>query len=663
MRVYESSKIRNISILGHSSSGKSNLSEAFLYTAGRSSRISSPTDPVKITSSLGVFNIEWNDMKYNFLDTPGYFDFEGEVMSSLRAAYSSIVVVDSTTSLQVGTYKALELTEDLSKPRFIFVNKIDSEKADYNKIIQQLSNKFGKKIAPFHVPWGEADNFKGFINVVDYVAREYNGKECVDADMPEDMVKKITPIRQMLLESVAESDEELLEKYFEGEEFTKEEIKRGLRAGVLSGDIIPVLCGSTSKNIGIHTLLDMIGAYMPSPADQGLSKDKDFKGIIFKTVSDPFVGKISYVKIESGQITPDSELYNLNKDTKEKISKIFHINYDKLDEIDSAVAGDIIAITKLQESTTSDTLSSNPKDTPFEKINFPRPQMLVAIEPINKGDEEKISSGLQKLSEEDPTFTFERNAETRQTVVGVQGDIHINSLKDKLKDKFGVEITIQDLKVPYRETIRSKSDVQGKHKKQSGGHGQYGDVKIRFEPSDEEFEFAEEIFGGSVPKSYIPAVEKGLIESMEKGVLAGFPVTNIKATLYDGSYHDVDSSEMAFKLAASLAFKKGMQEANPVLLEPVMSLKIVVPDENTGDIMGDITKKRGRVLGMQAYKNGKQLISAEAPEAEIFKYAIDLKAMTQGMGFFEMDFARYEQVPEQMVEKIIKEQSEKNSDK
>lgn len=655
MKVYETDKIRNLTILGHSGSGKSNLSEAIQFTAGKRDKISSPQDPVNITSMLQVYNVEWNDMKYNFLDTPGYFDFEGEVKSALRAAYSSIIVVDSTTPLQVGTDKALELTDEFKMPRFIFVNKIDQEQADYNKIIQGLKEKYARKVAPFHVPWGQGDSFKGFINVVDYFAREYDGKECVTKEIPEDMVKKINPIRQMLLESVAESDEKLLEKYFEGEEFTKEEIHQGLRKGVVSGEILPVLCGSTNKNIGITTLLDMIGQFMPSPAAQGLKSEGDFRGIIFKTISDPFVGRISYVKIEEGSITKDTELYNINTDTKEKVQKIFSVNYNDLKEVDKANAGDIIAITKLTNSFTSDTLSTKQGAEKFDPIIFPKPQMLVAIAPLNRGDEEKISSGLQKLKEEDPSFTYERNKETTQTVVGVQGDIHINNLKEKLKSKYGVDIEINDLKVPYRETIRGKSDVQGKHKKQSGGHGQYGDVKIRFEPSEKDFEFAEEIFGGSVPKGYIPAVEKGLIECMEEGVLAGFPVTHIKATLYDGSYHDVDSSEMAFKIASSIAFKKGMQEAKPVLLEPVMSLNIVVPDENTGDIMGDITKKRGRVLGMEAYKNNKQLIRAEAPESEIFRYAIDLKAMTQGMGYFEMEFARYEEVPNQIAEKIIEE--------
>ncbi|MBP2028827.1 elongation factor G [Acetoanaerobium pronyense] len=656
MRVYESDKIRNIAILGHSGSGKSNLMEAINYTVKLTNKISKPTDEPKLTSSMNLHSLEWSNHKYNFIDTPGYFDFEGETVSAMAAASGTIIVVDGTTDLQVGTDKALELTDEYQTPRFIFVNKIDSEKSDYDKIVEQLRARYGKKIAPFHVPWGHAEDFKGFINVVDLFAREYNGKECVTVDMPTDMDDKIEPVREMLMESVAESDEELMDKYFAGEKFTVDEVHKGLRAGVLNGDIIPVLCGSTAKNIGIHTLLDMIWDYLPSPVDEGDIYDKEeFAGQIFKTLVDPFVGKISFAKIHEGAVKPDSELYNINKGHKERIPKVFALTNGEYKELEKAVAGDIVAFTKLQDTSTGDTLAFSTKFEPYKKLIFPKPQMLVAIEPVNRGDEEKISSGLHRFMDEDPSFNWERNAETKQTVLGVQGEIHVNNIKDKLKEKFGVDVNLLDLKVPYRETIKGKSDVQGKHKKQSGGHGQYGDVKIRFEPSEEPFEFKEEIFGGSVPKSYIPAVEKGLREAMEHGPLSGFPVTNIRAILYDGSYHDVDSSEMAFKMAASIAFKKGMEEAKPVLLEPVMKLKIIVPEEYMGDIMGDINKKRGRILGMEPYKGTKQMIHAEAPQSETFKYAIDLKAMTQGKGYFEMEFARYEEVPSQMAQKIIDE--------
>lgn len=654
MRVYESDKIRNVAILGHAGSGKSNLIEAIHYTAGLANRISKPTDPIKLTTTVGLYSVEYQNYKYNFLDTPGYLDFMGDMVSALRAASGAIVLVDGTTDLQVGTENALEMTDELNMPKFILVNKIDSEKADYEKILDQLREKYGKKIAPFHVPWGKADSFKGFINVVDMFAREYNGKECVTAQMPDDIAHEIEPVREMLLEAVAETDEALMDKYFAQEEFTREEIHRGLRLGVLSGDVIPVLCGSTAKNIGMHTLLDMIVDYLPSPLDLEVPRySADATAQVYKTIYDPFVGRISFATVREGTFKQETDVFNTTKGTKDRIHKIFASVNGELKEIEQVNAGDLAVFTKLGDVVTGDVLSTKEGHGEQRPLDFRKPQMLVAVAAINKNDEDKISQGINRLLDEDPSFTFGRNTETKQSVLGVQGEIHANAIKDKLKEKFGVDVVYQDLKVPYRETIKGASDVQGKHKKQSGGHGQYGDVKIRFSPSTEDFEFAEELFGGSVPKSYVPAVEKGLRESMEHGVLAGYPVTNIKAVLYDGSYHDVDSSEMAFKMAASLAFKAGIKEAKPVLLEPVMKMDIFVPEEYMGDIIGDLNKKRGRVLGMEAYKSGKQVVHAEAPQAETFKYAIDLKAMTQGRGYFEMEFVRYEEVPTNLADKII----------
>ena len=656
MRVYESDKIRNVAILGHAGSGKSNLIEAIHYTAGLANRISKPTDPIKLTTTLGLFAVEYNNYKYNFLDTPGYLDFAGDVASAMRAASGAIIMVDGTADLQVGTENALEITDELNMPKFIFVNKIDSDKADYEKILDQLRERYGKKIAPFHVPWGKAEDFKGFINVVNMFAREYNGKECVTSPMPDDIHEQVQPVREMLLEAVAETDEDLMEKYFAGEEFTKEEINRGLRLGVLSGEVIPVLCGSTAKNIGMHTMLDMIVDYLPSPLDMEVPRySAESVAQIYKTVYDPFLGRISFATIREGEFKQETDVFNLTKGTRDKIHKIFTSVNGELKEIEKVNAGDLAVFTKLGDVVTGDVLSTKEGYGEIRPINFPKPQMLVAVEAMNKNDEDKSSQGMSRLMDEDPSFTYGRNPETKQTVLGVQGEIHVNALKDKLKDKFGVDVKLKDLKVPYRETIKGKADVQGKHKKQSGGHGQYGDVKIKFSPSTEDFEFTEELFGGSVPKSYVPAVEKGLRESMEAGVLAGYPVTNIKAVLYDGSYHDVDSSEMAFKLAAGLAFRAGIKEAKPILLEPIMKLNIFVPDEYMGDIIGDINKKRGKVLGMEAYKTGKQVIHAEAPQAETFKYAIDLKAMTQGRGYFEMEFLRYDEVPAQLADKIIEE--------
>ncbi|AHM55451.1 elongation factor G [Peptoclostridium acidaminophilum DSM 3953] len=654
MKVYEADKIRNVVFLGHSGSGKSNLAEAILYTNKVLSRISRPEDQSQMSSTLRLIPVEWNGHKYNFIDTPGYFDFHGELISAMKAASGAIIVVDGTTDLQVGTDNALEITDEHNTPRFIFVNKIDSDKADYEKILEQLRARYGKKIAPFHVPMGKDMDFKGFINVVDLFAREYNGVDCDTVPIPDYMQESIVPVREMLIESVAESDEELLEKFFAGEEFTMDEIQKGLRKGVLSGDIIPVLCGSTAKNIGIHTLLDMIWDFLPSPVDMGYKNDgAKFAGQVFKTIVDPFIGRMSFVNVCEGELAPDSEVYNTSKGTKERVGHIYTIVNGQQVDIDKASAGDIVVFLKLSDTQTGDTLSLDPAKEPYGRIEFPKPQIFFAVQALQKGEEDKISSGLHRIMEEDPSIQWYRNSETKQTLLGGQGEIQINSIKEQLKKKFGVEVELADPKVPYRETIKGRADVQGKHKKQSGGHGQYGDVKIKFEPCAEDFIFEEKVVGGAVPKSYIPAVEKGLREALQTGVLAGYPVTQLKATLYDGSYHDVDSSEMAFKLAANMAFKKGMETANPVLLEPIMKLKIVVPDDYMGDVIGDINKRRGRILGMEPASSGKQVILAEAPQAETFRYAIDLRSMTQGRGFFEIEFERYEEVPSHLSEKIV----------
>lgn len=654
MRVYDVLNIRNIAILGQTGAGKSNFIESLEFTAGLTNKISNPNDEIKISKTTMLNTIEYQNTKYNFLDVPGYIDFSGEMKSALTAANCAIIVVDATSDLSIGTELAFEATDEKKLPKFIFINKIDSEKADFDKIIHQLKEKFGKRIAPFHIPWGKGESFKGHINIVDLYAREYNGKTCDDAKLPEGIY--YTEIRDMLLEAVAETDENLMDKYFAGEEFTTEEIHRGLRQGVIDGTLVPVICGSSYKNIGLHTTFDMIKEYMPSPLDdENIINNKDFIAQIFKTVIDPFLGVLSYAKVLSGEIKQETEVYNINKNKEEKIGKIYTWSHENLIELPKAIVGDIVVFSKLTHTKNSDTLSTNPKTLALDEIAFPKEQMLIAIVPENKADEDKISTALHKLRDEDSTFYWRRDTETKQTILGVQGEMHANKIIEKLKKKYGVKVIVTKLKVPYKETILGSSDVQGKYKKQSGGHGQYGDVKIKFSPCKEHFEFEEEIVGGVVPKSYIPAVEKGLIEAMKEGVLANYPVTGIKAVLYDGSYHEVDSSEMAFKVAASLAFKKGMLEAKPILLEPIMELKITIPEEYVGDIMGDISKKRGRVLGMESLENKKQMLIAKAPMSETFKYINDLKAMTQGRGKFEMTFSNYEEVPQELATKIIED--------
>lgn len=654
MKIYDSENIRNVAILGHSGSGKSNMLESIEYTVGIINKITAPNENFQISNITTLSSIEYQNMKYNFLDIPGSSDFAGELESGLVASAGAIIVIDGTSDLSIGTEMALEITENRNIPKFIFINKIDSEKSNYNKIILSLREKYGKKIAPFHVPWGKGEDFKGHINVVDLYARQYNGKECENAEIPNNYDDEIKEIREMLLESVAETEEELLDKYFAGVEFTTEEIHRGLRKGVLNGSLIPVICGSTYKNIGLHTTLDMVREYLPSPKDNKKNINiSEFIGQVFKTVIDPFVGKISYIKILSGEIKEDTEIYNVNKQEYEKIGKIYTMVHNEMKELNKGTMGDIVLVNKLSYTGNSDTLSKSTDIKPLDRISFPKEQMMIAIKPKNKSDEDKLSTSLNKIIEEDSSLYFRRIQETSQTILGVQGEMHANYIISKLKDRYGVTVEQIELKVPYKETIKGRSDVQGKHKKQSGGHGQYGDVKIRFSPTNEEFVFQEEIVGGVVPKSYIPAVEKGLVEAMKEGVLAKFPVTNVKAVLYDGSYHDVDSSEMSFKLAAALAFRKGMAEANPILLEPIMKLKIVVQEENVGDIMGDITKKRGRILGLQTLSNGKQEITASAPMSETFKYSNDLRSMTQGRGTFEMELEKYEEVPQELAKKII----------
>lgn len=640
MKVYDSNDLRNVAILGHSGCGKSNLIDALAYTTNISKKMPKLSDKVNMTYSIGLAPIEYNGIKYNLLDTPGYFDFSGEVISSLRASDAAIIVIDATSPIQVGTEKSLELTENM--PKIMFINKIDNEKARYKDAIEMLREKYDNKIVPMISPIYKDKKFVKLHNVL----------ENLDDDLDGEFKEQVSSVKEALMEHIAETDDEVLDKYFNGEELSPQEIQKGIIIGIQSGDIIPVICGSTINNIGSEEILQTIGSYIQPKA---IEKEKPLRALVFKTMVDPFIGKMSYIKVVEGQIKKDTEIVNVNKDVKEKITNLYTMKNGELEEVDCANAGDIVIVTKMNSLKTGNTLAERSGVSLLEEINLPKPQIYFSVVPKNKGEEDKIGSSLNKIAEEDPTIHWYRNAETKQTLVGGQGELHINTVKNKLKEKFGVDVDLEDIKVAYRETIKSSSDVQGKHKKQSGGHGQYGDVKIKFTRCSDDFEFAEEIFGGSVPKSYIPAVEKGLKDSMQKGILAGYPVTNIKATLYDGSYHDVDSSEMAFKMAAGLAFKKGMEEAQPILLEPIMKLTITVPEEYMGDVMGDINKRRGKILGMEPDDKGRQVIYAEAPQSETFKYAIDLRSMTQGRGFFEMELAKYNEVPQQLASKIIAE--------
>lgn len=682
MKNYEISKIRNVSLLGHRGSGKTTMAESLLYiskaidkmgTVENGSTVSDyDKEEIKRVFSINtsVIPVEYNDIKYNFLDTPGYLDFIGEVQSAVRVSGSSVIVLDATAGIEAGAERAWRMLEEDFQPRIIFLNKMDKGFIHYEKLLKELKEKFGKKIAPFCIPIGEKEEFKGFINVVEMKTRIFNGIECVDEEMDDSV--DISEVRNLLLEAVAETDEKLLEKYFNGEEFTIEEIKNGLHKGVVNGDIVPVIVGSALQGIGIHTLLDMIKDYMPRPnemfngerrgQDQAnepitrkVDREQPFSAIVFKTLVDPFIGKISLFKVNSGVLKKDTEVFNPNKNKKEKIGQIFFLRGNKQEIAQEIGAGDIGATTKLQYTQTGDTLCDKDNIIIYRGIKFVKPCFYAGVEPADKADDEKLSMCLQKMTEEDPTFKMYRNHETKQLLIGGQGEKHLYITICKIKNKFGVHAVLNDVIVSYRETIKKETSAQGKHKKQSGGAGQYGDVFIRFTPCDSDFEFIDDIHGGVVPRSFIPAVEKGLIEAKEKGVLAGYPVIKFKATLYDGSYHAVDSNEISFKQAAILSFKKGISEANPVLLEPIMKFEIIIPELYLGDIMGDINKRRGRILGMDHNEYGEHVLFVEAPEVEMLKYALDLRAMTQGRGVFTFEFLRYDEVPNNLAQKIIEE--------
>lgn len=646
MKGYTSETIRNVALLGHGGCGKTTFLESALLTTGVIKKLGKVEDGNTVSDydkmeiekgysiNTSIVPIEWKDSKINFIDTPGYFDFVGEVNAALRAAEAAVILVDAGSGIQVGTEAAWKACERYKTPRFIVINKRDKDEFDFYKTFDELKDKFGSTLVPLSWP--------------------------LSADIDED-----------LKEAIASADDELMEKYFNGDTFTDEEIRTGMVKGISEGVIVPVCSSAFQIGEGVEGLLDLLLAYVPTPLQHGPYQgfndnnepverlcvtDASMSAFVFKTIVDPFVGKISLMKVVTGKMNSGTEVYNERAGKSEKLGKLFFMRGKEQTELNYAEAGDIVAVAKLQYTVSGDTLCDKSDIIRYLPLDFPSPNYFIAIEAKDKNDEEKIGTGLNRLREEDPSFVIERNSETHQTLLGGQGDIQLNIILAKLKDRFGVEVNIVPQKIAYRETIKGSSDVQGKHKKQSGGAGQYGDVHIRFSPSQQDgLEFSEELFGGSIPKNYVPAVEKGLQECMEKGPLAGCKVVNVKAVLYDGSYHDVDSNEVSFKMAAALAFKKGIVEAKPCLLEPIMHMEIFVPDDNMGDVMGDMNKRRGKILGMEPQANGDQKLLAEAPQAELFDYSLGLRSMTQGRGTFEMTFDRYEEVPKQMADKIIAE--------
>lgn len=687
MKMYPINDVRNVCILGHGGSGKTSLTESMLYLGGACDRLGKVADgntvsdhdseeiKRKISISTSVAPLDWKNTKITILDTPGFLDFSSEVLQATRVADGAIIVVAAKSGVQVGTEFAWKYTTERNIPKIIFVSKMDEENANYLKVLDDLKANFGKTVAPFYFPILEGDKFKGYVNIIKMEGRLFENDKIVDVPVPQNMLDLIEPARQMILEAVAETDEELMEKYFNGEEFTPEEIARALRKGVENNEITPVLCGSSFTIASIRKLLDAILDFLPSPDEiapmVGTSgeaiinaKTEDgvpLSAVVFKTIADPFVGKLSFVRIYSGHVRTDATIYNSTQGVMEKISKLYIMHGKKQEEVNLLTAGDIGAIPKLQYTNTGDTLCSKVSPVQLGGIEFPVPQLAKTIRPAKKGDEEKISTALARLREEDKTISIEINNETHETILRGMGDLHIEVIVSKLKEKYKVDVELDEPKIAYREAIRRKVKVEGKHKKQSGGHGQYGHVWIEFEPVESDsMIFEEQVFGGSVPKNFFPAVEKGLRESCLHGVLAGYPVVNLKATLLDGSYHPVDSSEMAFKMAASMAFKSGLAQANPVLLEPVDHVEVFVPDSYMGDVIGDINKRRGRVLGMSPI-DGEQQITAEVPASELAKYATDLRSMTQGRGRFIRQFERYEDAPPHIAEKVIAE-SKKNKE-
>jgi elongation factor G len=684
MKNYPTKNIRNILLLGHGGSGKTTLVEAMAFNAGAVDRIgridegntlSDFDDEEKrrmFSISSSVIPIEYGGHKINIIDAPGYFDFVGESAAALEVADAVIIVVDALAGVQVGTEKAIEMLKKAQVPAFIVVNKIDRENAKIGKVVEALKASFGNKVVPFIQPWGEGDEMRGVVNIVDMTGRERKDNRCFDAEVPADLIKVLEPYREMIMESVAQTSEDLMEKYFDGEELTTEEIHHGLRQGVLEGDLVPVMAMSATQNIGVETLENMIIDYLPSP-DEGrgaigtdprdskeierpVSEEAPFSARIFKTIIDPFVGKLSIFKVMGGTLNSETEIIDANQDAKAKVNHIYVLRGNKQIEVDSLGAGDIGAFSKLTEVKTGDTLCDPADPILYPPIDFPKPVISMAIDAKDKGSIDKLSTGLHRLIEEDPTIVVTRNNETKQTVISGIGEMQLEIISHKLKQKFDVDVELSPMKVPYRETIKKSADAEGKHKKQSGGSGQYGHVFVKFEPMpdpNDAFRFMDKVVGGAVPRNFIPAVEKGLEECMQHGVLAGYPVTGVQATLYDGSYHPVDSDEMSFKMAAALAYREGMKKANPVILEPIYSLKITVPEEYMGDVMGDLNKKRGRIMGMEPAVDGEQVITAEAPLSELEKYATELRSMTQARGSFEMAFARYEEAPAAIAEKVI----------
>ncbi len=692
MKVYTTDKIRNVVLLGHGGCGKTSLAEAMAYLGGITSRIGKVTDGNTVSDygkeekkrqfsiSTSMIPIEWEDTKINILDTPGYFDFVGEVEEAVSAADAAVIVISGKAGVEVGTLKAWELCEKYKLPRMVYVSDMDVDNASFKQVVEDLTEAYGKKIAPFHFPIRENEKFVGYVNVVSETGYRWQGKDALEDSIPDYSQSYLDTYRETLMEAVAETSEEMMDRYFSGETFSPDEIRAALRNNVMDGSIVPISMGSSILCQGVYTLLDDIVKYMPSPENREIAginlktneiyeANYDFSkaksAYIFKTIVDPFIGKYSLIKVCSGVIKTDDLLYNKDKDVEEKVGKLYILQGNKPIEVSELHAGDIGALAKLTAARTGNSLSTKATPIQYAKADISVPYTYMRYKVTNKAEIDKAAQSLQKMTHEDQTLKIVNDTENGQMLIYGMGDQQLEIAVSRLLNEYKVEIELSKPKVAYRETIKKKVDVEAKYKKQSGGHGQYGHVKMRFEPSgdlEKAYEFEQEVVGGAVPKNYFPAVEKGMQESVLKGPLAAYPVVGVKGVLYDGSYHPVDSSEMAFKKATIQAFKKGFMDATPVLLEPIALLKVCVPDAYTGDIMGELNKRRGRVLGMNPVPGGKQIIEADIPISSLFGYCTVLRSMTGGQGTYSYEFTRYEQAPSDVQEKEVQARASKLTD-
>jgi len=685
MAKYESKSLRNVAIVGHGGTGKTTLCESFLFVSGKTERAGrvdegtssfdyEPEEQRKhISISAATGFVDWDKHKVNIVDTPGDSNFAFDTRSCLRVVDAAVILVDAVSGVEFQTQKVWEYADQYKLPRIIFINRMDRERADFFKAVESVKSRI-QKVTPIFLPVGSEESFKGVVDLIAmkaYLFEDLKGSYKT-VDIPEDLKDEAESLRETMMEDIAECDENLMEKYLEDGEISAEDMKTGLKSGILSGAIVPVICGSALKHIGIAPLMDVIVRYLPSPVDRGPvfglkpgteeaeerlpDEGAPFSAYVFKTIADPYAGRLTLFRVYSGTLKSDTPVYNSARKTTERFGNVFYLEGKTQKPVELLTPGDIAAVAKLKEATTGDSLCTEKFPIIFEKVQPPPAVMSFAIEPKTRGDEEKIVSSILRLSEEDPTLTFVRSDETKEMILSGMGQVHIEVNVEKMKRKFGVDVNLKQPKVPYLETIKGKTNVQGRYKKQSGGRGQFGDCWIDIEPlpRGSGFEFADKIVGGVIPQQYRPAVEKGIVEAMADGVIAGYPVVDLKVSLVDGSYHTVDSSEMAFKIAGSMAFKKGIMACQPILLEPIVNIEIEIPDEYMGDVIGDLNSRRGKVLGMDS-KGSHQIVKAQVPLAEILKYAPDLTSMTSGRGTFTYSHSHYEEVPAHLAEKIIAE--------